>query len=298
MLIYPIFIPFHGCPFRCVYCQQETITHTDYKSNSIDIEKIKLFINKHKDIEKEIAFFGGTFTALKKDKQLEYFTQITPLIDDKTFFRVSTRPDCIDREILAFLQENKVKTIELGIQSFDNHVLEKSQRQYSAEQAFDTCKMVQEHGFDLSIQLMPGLPGDTPDIFIETVNKALSLKPRFMRIYPTIVLKGTALEKWYQQGKYQAWCLNTALHSVIMAAKIINTTNTKIIKIGLHSDLNINKDDIVAGPWHQNFGEITRVLCFYLKNYQTTLKLCISLIKKHLWFWVIRNLCSNFVKNN
>ncbi|HOE91942.1 MAG TPA: radical SAM protein [Candidatus Cloacimonadota bacterium] len=266
MLIYPVFIPFQGCPFRCIYCQQETITHTSKESEVLALDKIQQFIRIHKDIDKEIAFFGGTFTALDQDIQTDYFNQIKPYIDEKTSFRISTRPDFINEEILEFLAKNKVKTIELGIQSFDDNVLEKSKRGYTASQAEDACNLVKSKGFALCIQLMPGLPDDTNESFEKTMIKTVELKPDYVRIYPTIVIKNTHLETLFLKGEYKPWNLNKTLFAVKNAQQLIKKNKIKLIKIGLHSDLNVQKDEIVAGPWQPNIGEIINGICFMERN--------------------------------
>lgn len=272
MLIYPVFIPFQGCPFRCIYCQQETITHQASDSFTIDTEKIKQFIHKNAGIDKEIAFFGGTFTALKSEVQKQLFSQALKLFDDKTSFRISTRPDFINKNILSFLKENHVRTIELGIQSFQENVLKKSYRGYTVNQATEACKLIIENHFKLCIQLMPGLPGDRIETFLKSAEIALSLKPDYLRLYPTIVLKGTELERMYYEGLFEPWNLDEALLAVSAVVKKTEVSPTKIIKIGLHSDLNITKKEVISGPWHQNFGELIKGIIFLEK--------CLSHVKQ------------------
>ncbi len=265
MLIYPVFIPFQGCPFRCIYCQQETITHHNTTDQVFNPDLLSQFIVKHQNDNKEVAFFGGTFTALTTSKQRAYFNQITPFTDLKTSFRVSTRPDFIDQEIIDFLKQHHVTTIELGIQSFHDQVLQDSKRGYTSKQAINACKIIKYNNLNLCIQLMPGLPGDDEESFNYSLDTALRISPEFMRIYPTLTLKGTELEEMYRHHQYSPWDLNTTIFILLKAVKKVQNSQTKIIKLGLHSDLNVSKTDVICGPWHENLGEIIQGILFLEK---------------------------------
>ena len=259
-------MPQKGCPFQCIYCDQNKITnvpavgtHSCCPENdtvSLNIEKIKNFILKHKNKYKEIAFYGGTFTSLDRDEITSYFAQICPFLDDKTFFRVSTRPDALSDEMLRFLSFWRVNTIELGIQSFSDHVLTKSERGYTSLVAEKACKMVLEHGFCLSIQFLIGLPGETIDSIKENIKKLVEIKPDFVRLYPLIVLKDTKLETLYKKGEYKALSLDDAVDICSLYLKECENNDIKVIKIGLHSD--ISKDSVIAGPYHERFGELVK----------------------------------------
>ena len=258
-LIYPIFIPHTGCPFRCIYCNQNKITRVA-PTTIYEIEEkrgaIKDFITKHKDNYKEIAFYGGSFTCLTREKITSYFAQITPYFDDKTFFRVSTRPDFLDYEILQFLKSMKVNTIELGIQSFADKVLVACKRGYNTEIAVNACKMVLSQGFNLSVQFLIGLPEEDLECIKHNIEKLIEIKPDFVRLYPLLVLKETELDDLYKNGAYKPLSLDDAVKICSMYLKTCNENEIKVIKIGLHSD--IAKDDVVAGPFHERIGELVR----------------------------------------
>ncbi len=263
MLIYPIFIPFKGCPYQCIYCQQESITHVKENQIEIPYEELDSFTSKNKNIQKQIAFFGGTFTAIPLDEQRQLLSSVEKYIDQFTSIRISTRPDCITNDILLFLKDHNVKTIELGIQSFDNEVLAHSKRYYDQDTAVNACKQVKEMGFDLCIQLMPGLPNDTRRTFIDSIDLCCQIKPDFVRLYPTVVLKNTRLAEDYLTGKYQLISEEQMLEMLIDAIEELNASNIQIIKIGLHSDL--NPDDIVASNIPQNIGEIINGIFLFKK---------------------------------
>ncbi|MCD4796144.1 MAG: radical SAM protein, partial [Candidatus Cloacimonetes bacterium] len=156
MKIFPVFIPHFGCPFQCIYCNQKFITKVE-KPLFDDIKKqIENFCKNNSGIEKEIAFFGGTFTSLSKDEQRKCFELVKPFETEISGIRISTRPDSINDEILSFCKENNIKTIELGIQSFDDEVLTASRRGYNAKTALNSCELVKSYNFNLGVQLMPG----------------------------------------------------------------------------------------------------------------------------------------------
>ena len=256
MKIFPIFIPHLGCPFNCVYCNQLTITKSKIPSARLISENVKKFCENIQLEEKEIAFFGGTFTKLSKEQQQTYLDVVNKYKDLIQGIRISTRPDSIDQEILDFCKENNVRTIELGIQSFDDSVLKTTKRGYTSQDAVESCNLIKESNFALGIQLMPGLPGFNADSLTNTIETTIKLKPDFVRIYPTIVLKNTELENWFNAGEYSPLSLQ---ESIVITSEMISRfreNNITIIKVGLHSD--IDKDDIIAGPYHQSFGELVR----------------------------------------
>ena len=255
MKILPIFIPHLGCPFNCVYCDQHLITKTIQINPKEIANRIEIFCQKNAAIrDKEIAFFRGTFTNLPIEKQKELFDLTKPFLSQIFGIRISTRPDFIDDNILKLSKENKVKVIELGIQSFSDDVLSASKRGYNAKTAISACNSIKKHNFKLGIQLMPGLPDFSEKSIIETVKITIRIQPDFVRIYPTIVLKKTVLEKWYKEQKYFPLTIEKAVEIVSEMKLKFEKNKINIIKIGLHSDIDINS--IVAGPYHPSIGEI------------------------------------------
>jgi len=258
MLIYPVFIPQAGCPFQCIYCDQHKIT----KSNEPDWQEsdqlVANFCNKHKEDKKQIAFYGGTFTALSLREQRAQLSRWEKLLDHNTSIRYSTRPDCLNSAILDQSMELGVKTIELGIQDFNNEILSKSGRGYSTEQAIEACQWVISSGFELGIQLMPGLPGWTDQAIQVNLEHVLRIKPSFVRIYPVIILKDTTLENMYHEGVYTPLSTERAISITAEMVSNLEENDIPVAKIGLHGDLELDKSDIVAGPFHPAFGEMVR----------------------------------------
>jgi len=277
MKILPIFIPHEGCLFQCVYCDQGIIT----KTHNIDYSRIEKTIYDfcyYNDTEKkEIAFYGGTFTSLPEASIYKYLRIVAPYINSRTGLRISTRPDSISNEQLNELAERGLRTVELGIQSFSEKVLSESRRNYTRETAMNACRTVKSIGLNLGVQLMPGLPGSDDETLEKTVSATLEIKPHFVRIYPTIVLKNTVLEKWFLSGKFTPLSLESAIQKAANMIDIFQKNNIKVIKTGLHSG--IKHEDIIAGPYHESFGELTRIELIFKKiiaNYQKSKTFVIS----------------------
>ncbi len=257
MKIYPIFIPQQGCAYQCIYCNQFEITGTQEIDKEKLISELNMFKLKNKGLVKEIAFFGGTFTALDPNVRIEYFNLIEPFLDSKTTVRYSTRPDCIDTRILAESILNHVTTIELGIQSFEDNVLRLSGRNYTSKVAINAAKAIKENGIKLGVQLMPGLPGYSQESLARTISITKKIKPDFVRIYPLLVLHDTPLEQLYKKGVYNPLKLQDAVFDAVEMIDQFEEYGIKIAKVGLHSDIT-ERDAVVAGPFHPSFGELVK----------------------------------------
>ncbi len=258
-----IFIPHLGCPYNCIFCDQYKITGSDCAVTPSDVYSLLDSCKKDKKLlngKTQIAFFGGSFTAIDKNLMIDYLKAASGFVSDCTFdsIRISTRPDCINEEILDTLRRYNVKTIELGIQSFDDQVLTASGRGYSSETAIDSCNLISQSGFELGIQMMCGLPCDTQQKDLETAQTIIDLSCRQVRIYPVIVIKGTKLCQMYENGLYTPLDLDQAVDTCAKLYTLFCQNDVTILKIGLHSS-----SDGVAGPFHPAFGELVRSKVFY-----------------------------------
>lgn len=272
MKIFPIFIPFAGCPQRCIYCQQQYITGS-YRNRegadetAVDFEAISkqlsLFCRKYDTEDKEIAFYGGSFTLLPLTVQQQYIDICKPYKESISGIRVSTRPDGITAPALDFCVRNDIRTIELGVQSFSDSVLKQTKRSYRAEGAMKSAKLIKKAGIKLAIQLMPGLPGFSSQTLERTVACTILLKPDFVRIYPTIVIKNTELEQSFLWGEYNPLTLTEAVNICADMTERFEDNGIRVIKTGLHSDLSLAADAVVAGPYHQRFGEMVKSELFF-----------------------------------
>ena len=206
----PIFVPHKGCPHDCVFCNQRKITG---RQKDISIDEAKLIIDSHLEtIEKynskgtyytEIAFFGGSFTAIDINKQTQLLKVAQKYVNSGRVqgIRCSTRPDAINGSILSNCQKYGVTAIELGVQSADEEVLSLSERGHSFKDVVNAAALIKEYGIELGLQMMTGLPGDTFEKSIEMSKKIASLCPKNVRIYPTLVMEGTHLMEMYKKGE-------------------------------------------------------------------------------------------------
>ncbi len=262
----PIFLPFAGCPFRCIYCQQNAITaQAEILQPNQVAELVQKFVEYRSGQKKEVAFFGGTFTALPLEMQEHYLQSVRAYLPSDDSIRISTRPDCLSVENLALLQKYGVQAVELGVQSFSDEVLQKSGRGYSAQQAIEAVRRLQVADFVVTVQLMPFLPGSSPQSLELTLQTVLDLQPQEVRIYPTLVLAGTQLERLYCAWEYEPTSLELAVQLCCRWKKALESKSIKVIKVGLHSDVSLSAQQVVAGPYHASFGELVQIQALYEK---------------------------------
>ncbi len=256
--IIPIFVPHLGCPHACIFCNQKKIasTITDIRAKQVE-ETIEKYLSYFKsDSFIEVAFYGGSFTAIDIEIQKELLSvplkyKEQGIIDE---IRLSTRPDAIDIFILEHLKKYKVNTIELGVQSLDDEVLYKSGRGHTAEDVYKAAKLLKSYGFNLGLQMMVGLPGDTFEKSLYTARKFIELNPKCVRIYPTLVIRNTFLEEMTIQNKYEPLSLNEAVNICTPILMEFYINNINVIRVGLQPTENIQLGkDVIGGPFHPAF---------------------------------------------
>ena len=260
--IIPIFIPFLGCPHDCAFCNQVKITN--YKDNINKENTIKQidqdlsYFPKNENL-KEIAFFGGSFTGLDTKVMISYL-EIALSYKKKGIIdriRLSTRPDYINNSILDILKEYEVDVIELGIQSLDDKVLEDNERGHNKKDSLKASILIKDYGFKLGHQIMPGLYKDSFEKSIQTGLESIKMKPDMVRIYPTLVIKDTKLEKLYENNLYKPLTLDEAIDLSSRLYMLYTYKNIPVIRIGLQPTENINdKEDVVAGPFHPSIRQL------------------------------------------
>ena len=242
--IYPIFLPNAGCKTRCVFCNQVIMTGETIPNirelESVDFSGVD-----------EIAFYGGTFTGLKKDT-MKRLLDISP----STPKRISTRPDSLDKETIELLKNGNVQVIELGIESLDDEVLSYSKRGYKAEEALRAIERLKDD-FKLIAHLMIGLPRDTREKDIRTVQLLIDSGIRVFRIHPTLVFKNTELEDMYKNGLYTPLNLQDAIDIVVEMVAMIESNNGQVTRLGYHVPQS-QMEFLIAGPYHSAFGDVVR----------------------------------------
>ena len=271
--IIPIFVPHLGCPHKCTFCDQKKISGVQKQVTAKDVEEtIEYYLKNFKDNSKyvEVAFFGGSFTAIDEKIQNALLEAANRYIDQGKVnsIRISTRPDYIDKNILKRLKKYNVKTIELGVQSTNDYILSRCQRGHTFADVKKASKLIRWHGFTLGHQMMVGLPESTELDEINTAKDLIKLKPKIVRIYPVLVIKGTELEEEYNNGEYMALTVKQAVERSKEAMKLFNKANVEVIRLGLQnteeiSDPTTDKSQVVAGPYHPAFRQLVEGSMWY-----------------------------------
>lgn len=254
-----IFIPHIGCPHRCSFCDQRTISGAEKIPHGDDVREIceKALAEVKSPENTEIAFFGGSFTAIPRAYMTELLEAAYSFVGEGKFkgIRLSTRPDCIDREVLTILKKYGVTSIELGAQSMSNKVLKANQRGHSADDVEKAAKLIREFGFELGLQMMIGLyKSDMADEF-ETLDKIAAIRPDTVRIYPVVILDGTKLGELYKSGEYRTFSFEVAAEFSAMAMCRFEANGIKVIKCGLHASEFVERD-MLGGFYHPAFREL------------------------------------------
>ena len=271
--IIPIFVPNLGCPNDCTFCNQTKISGKSTDVTAEDVRKtIDFYLKNFKDDKKyvEVAFFGGSFTGIDLKIQNELLEAANEYIKDGKVgsIRISTRPDYIDKKILRRLKKYHVKTIELGVQSSNNEVLKASKRNHTFEDVVKASKLIRRKGFILGHQMMVGMPESTVKDEIKTAEDLIRLKPKMVRIYPVLVIKGTELARQYSKGDYNALTIEQAVERCKDIYYLFARNNIDVIRIGLQPSGEImdpTKDgsSILAGPFHPAFRQLVESSMWY-----------------------------------
>lgn len=253
-----LFVPHNGCPHRCSFCNQRTISGRSGQVTPGDVDAaVKTALNNPDCAGGEIAFFGGSFTAIDRETMVSLLSAAAVYVKKGLFkgIRCSTRPDAVDEEICEILGYYGVTSVELGAQSLDDTVLKKNNRGHTAADVERASGLLKANGFELGLQMMTGLYGSGDEDSIRTARGIIALKPDTVRIYPTIVLEGTELCEKLRSGEYKPQSLEEA---VSLCAKILPEfyeNGIKVIRVGLHSGGGV-EDGYAAGPYHPAFREL------------------------------------------
>ena len=266
--IQPVFIPFQGCPMRCVFCAQTLQTGESPRDVRLVLSDLAATLDRalaNGEPPRELAFYGGTFTSLPVFDQfacleLAIRYQAKGLI---TGVRASTRPDALSPSHLNALRKAGLGMLELGIQSFSDIPLTASQRGYSGTAAITGCRMVRDSGLTLGIQLMPGMPGMLPEHFILDLKTTLAQSPAAVRLYPCLVLAGTPLAALFERGEFTPWSLKTVIPLLADAQTAFWQAGITVIRIGLAPQDGLDRDGVLAGSAHPALGSIVRSIALF-----------------------------------
>ncbi len=260
--IIPVFVPHLGCEHACVFCNQRRISGAQKPATAEDvknsIEQAAAFLPQGG--KRQLAFYGGSFTAIPAEEQEALLTAAKEALDrgEIDAIRLSTRPDAIDEAVLARLRRFGVETVELGAQSMDDAVLRLSGRGHTAADVERASKQIQAAGFRLILQMMTGLPGSTDEKDVETARKIIALRPDGVRIYPTVIVRDTALCDMWRAGKYREHTVEDAVRVCAEILPLFEAAEIPVIRLGLNPTDELTGGAAVAGAYHPALGELVK----------------------------------------
>lgn len=250
-----IFIPHIGCPHKCSFCDQRTISGTQKPPRAEDVTALLDEQAPHlseRGITAEIAFFGGSFTAIPHDYMLELLKAAKSAVERHSCYtgiRCSTRPDCIDEQTLALLKEYGMTAIELGAQSMSDEVLAANERGHTADDVRKAARLIKESGIELGLQMMTGLYKDTPERCLYTADEFIGLSPATVRVYPTVILKNTRLGELFERGEYKSFSFEETIDLCAELLRKFTRNNIRVIRMGLHASADVERD-MLGGVYH------------------------------------------------
>lgn len=264
--IVPVFVPHLGCPNHCVFCNQREISGSRAPATPAEVVSA---LQAAEPIcqQAELAFYGGSFTAIPSARQQALLEAAQPFRQRGflTSLRVSTRPDAVTPERLALLRTYGVETVELGAQSMDDGVLRRSGRGHTAEDTRRAAVLVRESGLRLVLQMMTGLPGSDGERDLATAGELIALRPDGVRIYPTVVLKDTPLEALWRSGLYRARSVHEAVGVCTPIAVRFQAAGIPILRLGLNPTDELSGGEALAGAYHPALGELVYSRIWYLR---------------------------------
>ncbi len=261
------FIPHIGCPHRCSFCDQRTISGAVKPPSAEEVTAVleeQAPILTERGMTAETAFFGGSFTAVPREymtKLLSAAKRAAERFPCYSGIRCSTRPDCIDEEILGILAEYGVTAVELGAQSMSGEVLRANERGHSAEDVRKASRLIRESGMELGLQMMTGLYRDTPERCVYTAEEFIKLAPQTVRVYPTVILRGTRLGELFEKGEYRSFGFEETVELCALLLRKFGGANINVIRMGLHASPEVERD-MLGGVYHPAFREIVESRIF------------------------------------
>ncbi len=263
-----LFVVHKGCPHTCSFCNQRSISGSSKDITADDVhEAVRIAVGSLSENEAaggEIAFFGGSFTMVERNYMLSLLEAACEYVEKGIFkgVRISTRPDGISEEICRILKKYGVTAVELGAQSLDDRVLELNERGHTAQQVENASRMLKKHGFELGLQMMTGLYGSDDADSVQTAEKIISLSPDTVRIYPTVVIKGTRLYDLMKSGEFIPKGVPETAELCARLIPMFENAGIKVIRVGLHSGGGV-EEGFAGGAYHPALREICEGRIYY-----------------------------------
>ena len=260
--IIPLFIPHLGCPHLCVFCDQRRISGAGRAATAEDVQNaiMQSAALPRSGAKRQLAFYGGSFTAIPLPQQDALLGAAADAIarGEIDSIRLSTRPDAIDESVLERLKRYGVETIELGAQSMDDTVLTRSGRGHTAADVERAARMIRAAGLGLVLQMMTGLPGDSPEKDLATARALIALRPDGVRIYPTVIVRGTELYERWREGRYREHSVEDAVEICAKLLPLFEQSGIPVIRLGLNPTEELSGGEAVGGAYHPALGELVR----------------------------------------
>ena len=259
--IIPVFVPHWGCPNDCVFCNQRRITGQREPATAQTVtDAMKQAAALPPGAKRQLAFYGGSFTAIPAEQQEALLAAAKSFMDrgELTSIRLSTRPDAIDAVVLQRLKRYGVQTVELGAQSMDDRVLALAGRGHTAADVANASRAIKAAGFQLILQMMTGLPGDSDEGAIETARRLIALEPDGVRIYPTVIIRDTALCDLWRAGLYREHSVEDAVRVCAKILPLFEAAGIPVIRLGLNPTEELSGGDAVGGAYHPALGELVK----------------------------------------
>ncbi|MBR0040631.1 MAG: radical SAM protein [Oscillospiraceae bacterium] len=260
--VIPVFVPHLGCPQRCVFCDQKRISGSEQPATA---ETVRQAIKTAAALpltgaKRQLAFYGGSFTAIPAARQEELLAAAADAVSrgELDGIRLSTRPDAIDGDVLARLRRYGVETVELGAQSMDDEVLRLCRRGHTARDVENAAAALKAAGFRLILQMMTGLPGSDGERDAETARRLIALQPDGVRIYPTVIVRGTELWEMWERGEYREHTVEDAVRVCARILPLFEAAGIPVIRLGLNPTEELSAGEAAGGAYHPALGELVR----------------------------------------
>jgi len=275
--ILPVFTPQAGCRGRCIFCAQDKQTG---KPGATLEEALSLMTTSLQQEQErrtrgtassnplpeplDVAFYGGSFTAIPMAWQRRFLDAITPFRRTGVVraARCSTRPDAVSPDHLAWLKTMGLDMVELGVQTFDSATLLAAGRAHSPQDVFDGCAHVRQAGLTLGLHLLPGLPEHTVALFAQDVTTCLTIKPDTVRLHPCLVLEGSGLEALWRADLFRPWSLEETVRELARAVLALWRGGVRVSRIGLAPEPSLEAA-VLAGPRHPALGTMVRARALF-----------------------------------
>ncbi|MDY0311096.1 MAG: radical SAM protein [Desulfobacterales bacterium] len=260
--IVPVFLPHAGCPHRCAFCNQETITGQAGRDPVPDLPAlVARFLHQQPPSPRhvELAFYGGNFLGQPRHRIQSLLAAAQDLVRQGWIgsVRFSTRPDSIDDQRLQWIAGGPVRTVEVGGQSMDDAVLSAAGRGHSARDTVLAVGRLRQAGFRVGIQTMIGLPGQDERSALLSAGRFAALKPDFVRIYPCLVIAGSPLATAYRRGIFKPLSLDAAVVTCARLWRLFARRHIPVIRMGLQASAELSDNaHRLAGPYHPAFGHL------------------------------------------